>query len=740
MNFIFLSTVLSHVKELSLKQRSALLLSLGVILVLLISACGGGGRATTRRLTVNITGNGSVISDPAGIDEDTNQFSFPNNTPVTLTATPDDNEAVIWGGACEGASGDTCEVIMNADKTVSVTFAAAQTLTVTKDGTGSGTVTSNPAGIDCGDTCEAQFENGSTVVLTATPATGSQAVVWGGACSGASGNTCSVTMDDAKTVTATFNVPPGQQQLAVTKSGLGTVTSSPAGINCGNTCTNSFNEGVTVTLTASPANGEAVIWGGACADASGNSCTVTMSEARNVSVAFTFEVTITKDGTGSGTVTSDPAGIDCGSTCTANLPSGTEVSFTGTADSGSRFDGWDGDCTGEECILTIDSDKAITATFTEVVTLTVTRQGNGTGTVTSQPAGINCGDTCAAGFDIDGTVTLTAAATLPNYVASWGGACSGSSGLTCTVTMSEAKSASVTFEEATGGPFELNLNLTGFGDGNAQVTIRNENTGQTVTVRTNNPNPPSVVQPPFSNTYFAGTRLTLTATAIGNTTIFDELTGCDSVQDNVCTLLMTTDKNVGAAFFRTTPELSLGNGANDGEEFLAGSLQNQVNLTGSNLRMAYRPEQSSQTVIGLRWGLPVPQGAEIIEAFIQFTASSADGSGPVTLSVRAEAANTSETFTNTDNNFTSRDKTTANVTWNPPNWTTGERSENTRVTVTSLVQEVVNQGGWAQNNNIAFFIQRAAGTGGNNYRQAHAYDGSAGQAAVLVVRFRAPAP
>jgi hypothetical protein len=721
-----------------LKQRSALLLSLGVIIVLLISACGGGGGATTRRLTVNITGNGSVISDPAGIDEDTTQFSFPNNTPVTLTATPDDNEAVIWGGACEGATGNTCELIMNADKTVSVTFAEAQTLTVTKDGTGSGTVTSNPAGIDCGDTCEAQFENGSTVVLTATPASGSQPVVWGGACSGATGNTCSVTMDDAKTVTATFNVPPGQQQLAVTKTGLGTVTSSPAGINCGNTCTNSFNEGVTVTLNASPANGEAVIWGGACEGAEGNSCTVTMSEARNVSVAFTFEVTITKAGTGSGTVTSDPAGIDCGSTCTANLPSGTEVTFTGTADSGSRFDGWDGDCTGEECVLTIDGNKAITATFTEVVTLTVTRQGNGTGTVTSQPAGINCGDTCAAGFDIGGTVTLTANVNLPNYIASWGGACAGTTGASCTVTMSEAKSVSVTFEEASGGPFTLNATLSGVDTSGttvrARLTIRNESTSPAQVFTVTN-----LSSLPFSNAFDAGARITIRAEAVGGTTVFDGFTGCDSVQGDTCTITMLENKSVTASYFRRTVDLRGADGNADAEEFLEGTSSGEVRLDSDVLRLAYRTEINAQQLVGLRFGLPVPQGAEIIDAYIQFTSSAAQ-SGPVSLEIRAEDSDNAPAFTADPDNLSSRAKTAprSEGNWVPPTWANGERNENTRVEVTSLVQSIVNRGGWAEGNNIAFFIQRAPSTTGINFRQAHSRDSGIANSPFLVVIFRIP--
>ena len=58
----------------------------------------------------------------------------------------------------------------------------ATTLNVTKEGAGSGSVTSVPAGIDCGMTCTADFVLGTVVTLTATPATGSSFGGWGGAC------------------------------------------------------------------------------------------------------------------------------------------------------------------------------------------------------------------------------------------------------------------------------------------------------------------------------------------------------------------------------------------------------------------------------------------------------------------------------------------------------------------------------------------------------------------------------
>jgi phospholipase C len=81
-------------------------------------------------------------------------------------------------------------------------------IVVTLAGTGSGTVTSNPAGINCGTTCSANFTPGASVQLTATPASGSTFAGWSGACSGT--GLCHLTMSvTAQTVTATFNQQAG---------------------------------------------------------------------------------------------------------------------------------------------------------------------------------------------------------------------------------------------------------------------------------------------------------------------------------------------------------------------------------------------------------------------------------------------------------------------------------------------------------------------------------------------------
>ena len=82
----------------------------------------------------------------------------------------------------------------------------AFTLTVGRAGTGSGQVTSNPAGITCGVDCDEAFSSGTVVTLTAVPDAGSSFASWTGEpCAGLPEN-CDVTMSQARSVTATFNV------------------------------------------------------------------------------------------------------------------------------------------------------------------------------------------------------------------------------------------------------------------------------------------------------------------------------------------------------------------------------------------------------------------------------------------------------------------------------------------------------------------------------------------------------
>src|SRR5262245_64864736 len=123
---------------------------------------------------------------------------------------------------------------MDADATVTATFEPEPTpeftLKVEKKGTGSGTVTSSPSGINCGSTCSAKFEEGETVTLEASESVGSEFTGWTGCDAIPSLSECEVTVEEDTTVAATFDLLPSSEfALKVTPAGTGsgTVTSSP---------------------------------------------------------------------------------------------------------------------------------------------------------------------------------------------------------------------------------------------------------------------------------------------------------------------------------------------------------------------------------------------------------------------------------------------------------------------------------------------------------------------------------
>jgi Divergent InlB B-repeat domain len=250
-------------------------------------------------------------------------------------------------------------------------------LTVTDMGTGTGTVTSTPSGISCPSVCLAPFSDNTNVTLTATAAEGSTFAGFSSNCVPANPQTnpptCTVPIGTADvTVTATFNTGSSDTLTVMfAGTGSGAVSSSPAGINaCSTTCSANFSSGAQVTLTASPADGSTFAgWSGGGCSGTGT-CVVTLNAATTVTATFNSSTSglalrVTEAGSGTGTVTSAPAGISCPTTCSANFASGTQVTLTASAASGSTFAGWSGGgCTGTgTCMVTLTAATAVTSTF-----------------------------------------------------------------------------------------------------------------------------------------------------------------------------------------------------------------------------------------------------------------------------------------------------------------------------------------------------------------------------------------
>lgn len=314
-------------------------------------------------------------------------------------------------------------------------------LTVSTLGEGTGIATSSPAGIDCGATCSASFPASSVVSLSATPSSGSVFTGWSGACTG--NGACNVTMSSAKSVDAVFSIETKQLEVRILNGNEGgnggaggTVTRTPGGTGspCTGQCFSSHPTGTAFTFVATPNPGSVFTgWGDACSGT--GSCGFTMSQDRRVTATFVkYVLAVTfagNGGTNNVQVTSSPAGINCFSSCPAQFDAGQVVTLTATAGVGRTFTGWSGGgCSGTgTCVVTMDANKDVTATFTLITyTLTITKSGVGNGTVTSSPAGINCGATCAYTFNYGANVALTAT---PDGSSAFGPAPAGWSGSGC---------------------------------------------------------------------------------------------------------------------------------------------------------------------------------------------------------------------------------------------------------------------------------------------------------------------
>ena len=227
-----------------------------------------------------------------------------------------------------------------------------------------GTITSNPSGIDCGNTCSASFNSGTSVTLTATPNSGYTFSGWSGACTGA--GSCVVTMNSNQSVGASFTPIPIYKNLTVNKTGSGSVLSSPSGISCGSICNSYYLQNTPVTLFATPAQGYVFShWSGACVGIGG--CTVSMYSDQSVTATFTQapNVTLSASVTGKGSIADfSGQGINCGSACSFSYPINAMVTLVALPQVGNTFTGWGGGCTGRgDCTLWMGANQSVSGTF-----------------------------------------------------------------------------------------------------------------------------------------------------------------------------------------------------------------------------------------------------------------------------------------------------------------------------------------------------------------------------------------
>jgi Divergent InlB B-repeat domain len=546
--------------------RGLLLLVALLALALALGVGSADARSTaTVVVTVDITGSGTVTSNPAGItctgvDSTTSGVctnTFSTTSTIVLTATPAAGwDFSFWSGACDAFFGNTCQ-INPADSSHNVTANFTPSATpsaplpppnsLTVQVLGKGTVKSNDSNIKCGNgnrNCFFVFLDGVPHTLTATAADGWTFVGWSGFCG--DGGDCVVSMDPGigRVVVATFSKDTGSgtSTLSATAIGLGAVTGSsddpPSAneINCGTTgddCTWIVPTDSVLTLVEGPDPGNVFsTWGGDCSGTQ-VSCTVVMDDDRAVSATFVEAATATLTISIKGAGHIDGPGFVCQGpgTCLQEEPLHTTLSVNADPADGWFFAGWTGggcEGVGKPCMVTMDADRSISATFSPILSVSVT----GNGLVTAGAGAISCGQgaaVCSAPFAQGTSVTLVATPALGSTFTGWTGACGGTA-TTCSVLMSEKRSVTATFTAgAAGTGFLLTVSVSGPGT----VTGAGINCGSGATTCTATPTPNSSV--------------TLTATPSAGAT-FTGWSGSCTGTIPTCTVQMTAARSVTASF------------------------------------------------------------------------------------------------------------------------------------------------------------------------------------------------
>ncbi len=487
-----------------------------------------------RTITVTQTPNGTIVPGTTVV---------PFGEDQAFTITPAVNYQivnVIVDGVSLGPLTEYEFLNVTEDHTITATFAIT-TFPITATSGPNGTVT--PAG-----TTNVPFDGSQEYTITPGPDYLIEDVLVDGVSVGPVSTYLFENVMEPHTISATFVIKTFALTVIKAGNGSGTVTSLPAGINCGVECSEVYDVGTEVTLTAVAATGSTFTgWSGGGCTGTGV-CEVTIEAATNVTATFvlqTFALNVSRIGNGSGTVTSDPAGIDCGADCAETYQFGTQVTLTATPEVSSNFTGWSGGgCTGTGvCIVTMDAVKNVTANFMlKTFALEVTKAGNGTGTVTSVPTGIDCGADCNQTYNYGVLVTLTAAADANSNFTGWSGAgCTGTG--TCVVTMTQAAAVTATFTLKT---FNLTVNKAGTGAGTITSAPPGINCGADC-----------------METYNIGTVVTLSAAA-GPGSVFDGWSGAGCSGTGTCVVTMNAAASVTANFTLLVETLTVireGNGA-----------------------------------------------------------------------------------------------------------------------------------------------------------------------------------
>ncbi len=176
--------------------------------------------------------------------------------------------------------------------------------------------------------------------------------------------------------------------------------------------------------------------------------------------------------------------------------------------------------------------------------------------------------------------------------------------------------------------------------------------------------------------------------------------------------------------FEVANNYQVSQSADDAEESSNGAMD----LTSGDLDLGDKPYN------GLRFqNINIEQGASITNAYIQFTADKDNQSASASYTIKGQASDDASVFTTSTSNITSRSTTSASVNWNNiPAWNTAGQSADAQKSpdISTIVQEIVDRGGWSSGNAMAFFVSGSSGK-----RSAKTYDSDPAKAPKLVIEY-----
>jgi hypothetical protein len=181
----------------------------------------------------------------------------------------------------------------------------------------------------------------------------------------------------------------------------------------------------------------------------------------------------------------------------------------------------------------------------------------------------------------------------------------------------------------------------------------------------------------------------------------------------------------------STTEISsrVSSSTDDAEERVSNG---RVNYRSSDLELV--TDGSRTQIVGMRFNnIDIPHGADIVNAYIQFTVDETKGSGAsAVVYLHAQAVDNAQTFSSTDYDISDRALTSASVQWNVPPWSTVGQAGPDQQTpdLSAVIQEVTDRPGWTNPGSMVVIVT------GSGTRTAESFNGQQQSAPLLVIEYR----